>query len=302
MPDTLAKLPPLDLLRGFVAVARRMSFTQGAADLFITQSAVSRQVRQLEEWLGVSLVIRRHRAIALTEDGQRLFRVADACLQQLGEICASLRRQEEKRPVTVTASLGVTSLWLVPRLGLFQAAHPGIDVRVAANNRLLNLEQENIDLAIRYCPRSVAPPGAVHLFGETLVPVAHPRLKVSNLEGRGVLEKQVLLELDDAQRPWLQWADWLHAGKLRPRPKAILRFNQYDQVIQAAIAGQGIALGRFPLIQGLLQEGRLAIACKRSSQLEDYGYWLVRAAEQPRAEVEKFGAWILQQAELPGRA
>ncbi len=299
MSDPLSKLPPLDLVRGFVAVARRMSFTRAAEDLFLTQSAISRQVKSLEEFLGTSLVIRRHRSIDLTDDGLRLFRCADGWLQQLSELTASMRRADERRPVTITASLGVTSLWLVPRLGEFQSRYPNIDVRVAAGNKIINLEQEDIDLAIRYCSDASAPVGAVKLFGENMAPVAHPSLKIRHIESKSALEKSILLELDEPQRPWMQWADWLRAAGLdKVKPKGVLRFNQYDQVIQAALAGHGIALGRLALVQPLLRQGHLVLAGKRSSEVAGVGYWLIARPGQARAEVSEFSGWIRQEAAL----
>lgn len=303
MTDPLSKLPPLDLVRGFVAVARRMSFTRAAQDLFLTQSAISRQVRNLEEFLGTSLIIRRHRSIDLTEDGLRLFRCADGWLQQLSEVTTSMRRADERRPVTITASLGVTSLWLVPRLGEFQSAYPNIDVRVAASNKNINLEQEDIDLAIRYCSHASAPAGAIKLFGESLAPVAHPSLKIRNIESRSALEKSILLDLDEPHRPWLQWVGWLGAAGLdKVKPKGVLHFNQYDQVIQAALAGHGIALGRLALVQPLLQQGHLVLAGKRTSEVADFAYWLITRPGQARAEVSEFSGWIRQQAALTSEA
>lgn len=303
MSDTLSKLPPLDLVRGFVAVARRMSFTRAADDLFLTQSAISRQVKNLEDFLGTSLVIRRHRAIELTDDGMRLFRCADGWLQQLAELTASMRRNDQRRPVTITASLGVTSLWLVPRLGEFQSAHPSVDVRVAASNKVANLEQEDIDLAIRYCPNAAVPAGAIRLFGESLVPVAHPSLKISNIESRSALARSVLLDLDEPHRPWLQWSDWLGASQLdKVKPRGVLRFNQYDQVIHAALAGHGVALGRLALVQPLLQQGRLVVASKRTGQLDDLAYWLIVRPGPVKAEVREFADWIMQEAKLANQA
>ncbi|GGC68468.1 LysR substrate-binding domain-containing protein [Undibacterium terreum] len=303
MPDPLSKLPPLDLVRGFVAVARRMSFTHAAEDLFVTQSAISRQVKNLEEFLGTSLVIRKHRAIELTDDGMRLFRCADGWLQQLAEVTASMRRADERRPVTITASLGVTSLWLVPRLGEFQSSHPSIDVRVAASNKIVNLEQDDMDLAIRYCRNALVPPGAIRLFGETLVPVAHPSLKIKDIESTSALAKNILLDLDEPQRPWLQWSDWLSAGQLdKVKPKGVLRFNQYDQVIHAALAGHGIALGRMALVQPMLQQGRLVAVGKRTGQVDHFAYWLIMRSGQMRAEVHEFAEWIMQEARLANEA
>lgn len=148
MPSDLLQLPPLDLIRGFVAVARRLSISQAAADLCVTQSAVSKQIRALEDYLGTPLFVRKHRSLALTEEGERFFRRMDVCFQQLVDATASVRTMSERRPVTITATIGVMSLWLLPRLGQFQQQHPAIDVRVSANNNVLDLAVEGIDLAI----------------------------------------------------------------------------------------------------------------------------------------------------------
>ena len=144
MSTPLVKLPSLDFLRGFVAVGRRMSITLAAADLCLAQSAVSRQIAALEDALGVRLFTRGHRAIGFTAEGERLFRVADLALQQLQDTCALLAGATERRPVTITASIGVAGLWILPRLGRFQARHPQIDVRVAATNKVLDMRAEPV--------------------------------------------------------------------------------------------------------------------------------------------------------------
>ena len=129
--------------------------------------------------------------------------------------------------------------------------------RVAANNRVLDLDSQGADIAIRCCPAAQAPPGSHRLFGEAVVPVAHPALGVARLDAAAV-SGHVLIEYDDPRRPWLHWADRLHSMALGgARPKGVLRYNQYDQVIQAALAGQGIALGRIALIESILIEKRL---------------------------------------------
>jgi DNA-binding transcriptional LysR family regulator len=300
MSVPLVRLASLDLIRGFVAVGRRMSVTLAAEDLCLTQSAVSRQIHALEESLGVKLYTRGHRSMSFTPEGERLFRAADAAVQQLQDVFASLAGARERLPVTVTASIGVTGLWLLPRLGRFQQEHPSVDVRVAANNKVLDLKAEGVDLAIRYSPARSVPPGAMRLFGESVVPVAHPSVAVRRLEAPETLARLVLLEFDDPHRPWLQWADRLNAlGLGAVKPKAVLRFNQYDQVIQAAVAGQGIALGRVALVQPMLADGRLVqIRSGGRAAATDYAYWLVRADEQPRNEVVAVMNWILAQARL----
>jgi DNA-binding transcriptional LysR family regulator len=300
----LFRLPSLDLVRGFVAVGRRMSITQAAQDLCMTQSALSRQVHALEDTLGLKLFERGHRAIRFTAEGERLFRIADVSVQQLQDVLATLDTRQQRRPVTITLSTGVASLWLLPRLSRFQALHPDIDVRVAAHNRVLDLKAEGIDLAIRYGPPSSVPPGSPRLFGERLLPVCHPSLQVAQLDAPEGLRRNVLLEFDEPGRPWLHWGDWLNAlGLGGVKPRAILRFNQYDQVIQAAVAGQGIALGRLALVEPLLQDGRLvALSTGSPSARAEVAYWLVTAVPAARPEVLSVMAWIKAEADESMRA
>ena len=135
MSAPLVRLPSLDLVRGFVAVGRRMSITLAAQDLCLTQSAVSRQIHALEDALGIKLLVRGHRSIAFTPEGERLFRSADSAVQQLQDVVGELKGPIGRRMVTITSTMGLTGLWLMPRLGNFLQRHPEIEVRVSANSR-----------------------------------------------------------------------------------------------------------------------------------------------------------------------
>ncbi|WP_284619027.1 LysR substrate-binding domain-containing protein [Aquabacterium humicola] len=298
MDSALARLPSLDLLRGFVAVARRGSVTLAAADLFLTQSAVSRQIRGLEEHLGVPLFLRRHRAIELTPEGERLFRLADAWFVQLAEHVESLRQRHAETPVTLTSTIGAISLWLLPRLGEFQAAHPSLDVRVSAGNRAVDLEREGVDLALRYGPPERAPYGAVRCFGETIVAVASPALGLEATLEDNDFSRLTLLEYDEIAQPWLRWTDWIRPlGLGRLKPRARLGFSQYDQVIFAALAGNGVALGRAPLVAQLIADGRLVALKSRGRPLSaDYGYWLIERRGGDSASRRRFVDWLLEEA------
>lgn len=299
MSNSLVPLASLmEPLRGFVAVGRRMSITLAADDLCLTQSALSRQVQALEQRLGVALFVRTHRAIAFTPAGERLFHSANSALQQLQDACAALAPGASRRHVALSASIGVTGLWLLPRLGRFQQAHPDIDLRIAADNRIQDLGRDGLDLAIRYAPRTPAPPNATLLFGDTVAPVAHPALASAMLDNAAGLSAQTLLEFDHPGQPWLHWQPWLQAAGLgRAKPKSMLRFNQYDQVIQSALAGQGIALGRCELIASLLDEGRLVtLAAPEQRPQSGHAYWLMQADTDPDGAVARVIAWITEEA------
>lgn len=292
----LSSLPSLDALRGFVAAARRKSITLAADDLCLTQSAVSRQILSLEKQLSQTLFIRKHRILVLTEAGEHLFQFASPWMEQLSDLTENMRRGRSL-PVTFSASHGVCSLWLLPRLGRFSVRHPGIDVRIAADNRLVDLDREGIDLAMRYCAKANAPKPAMPLFSEVIVPVAEPKMAQTAFNGRNALLHHVLLELDYRGHPWLRWNDWMSMrGFGRRRTKGFMHFNHYDQVIHAALAGHGTALGRLALLQGMLSEGRLIALMNEKLLVDDYGYWLIEATEKPREEVVIFREWLLQEA------
>ena len=293
-------LPSLDLIKGFEAAARHLSFTRAAAELFVTQSAISRQVKSLEDHLGVALFQRRHRALLLTEAGQELYRVATEALQQLGETATRIRERGGSRVLTVTTTVGFASLWLIPRLADFRDRHPDIDIRIAANTRLVDLERERIELAIRYCPPKLAPPGAHRLFGEEVLPVCSPALLARMpLVLAEDLRRHVLLhyERPDGAAPWLTWTVWLEAMQVdKFKPAGALHFSQYDQVIQAAIDGHGVALGTSPLVRRLVSEGRLVVPLSRKGH-SSRAYFLVAAASAAaRPEVQAFVAWMKGQA------
>jgi len=275
-----------------------MSITRAAGDLSLTQSAVSRQIHALEGFLGVRLLVRGHRSITLTAEGERRFRSADGAIQQLQDVVGELRVTGRLRPVTISAATGFVALWLLPRLGRLHQTHPGLDVRVSANNQLVDLRNEGIDLAIRYISDGQAPSGSRRLFGEVLGPVAAPSSGLKPIRSGAALAKLTLLEFDEPRAPWLHWQTWLDStGWTGASPVRYLRFNQYDMVIQAAIAGQGVALGRLDLVRPLVEEGRLVwLAEPRQSQRAAHSYWLVRAEARQRRDVEVLADWIESEA------
>jgi LysR family transcriptional regulator, glycine cleavage system transcriptional activator len=300
MADPTSPRPSLDLLRGFEAAARHLSFTHAAHELFITQSAVSRQIKALEERLGVILFVRGARGIGMTEAGERLYRAVSAALAQVQEAVASLSNTGS-RTVTLSCTLAFCSLWLIPRLSSFQKAHPGVEVRLSASNEVVNLGRSRIDLAIRYAPAQRAPTGALRLFGEAVAPMCAPALlkdKSRPLHRIEDLRHHILLHLDEPMGPlpWLWWSTWLEAAGLpQLQPAGSMHFNHYEQVIRAALSGQGVALGRMPLLGGLVNDGSLTLLFPDSAA-SNRAYWVVTSeAARQRPEVGWFVEWLMQE-------
>lgn len=298
----LANLPSLDLIRGFEAAARNLSFTKAAEELYVTQSAVSRQVKMLEEHLGTELFERRHRALLLTETGQELYRAATSAMKLLAESASRIKDRGQNRILTVSATIGFISLWLIPRLAEFRALHPEIDIRIDANNKMHDMREGSIEVAIRYCPLEVAPEGSFKLFGEEVSPVCSPKLLTRSkpLQTAEDLRHHVLLHLDihDAKTaPWLTWTVWLEVMQVGHfKPQGALRFNQYDQVIQAAIDGQGVALGSSALLRRLLRDGRLIAPLPKASKSSRAYFVLTAPQHEHRADVTAFVNWLKEQA------
>ena len=169
-------LPPLDLLVGFESAARHLSFTKAGEELYLTQSAVSRQIKELEDQLGVPLFQRRHRALALTEAGHQFYAAAAQALSTMRTATERLRSQTGRKALSVTTTHSFASLWLIPRLAGFTRDHPGVDVRITADIKMQDLERDGLDLALRHGPASLAGPNALRLFGEKVFPVCSPKL------------------------------------------------------------------------------------------------------------------------------
>jgi DNA-binding transcriptional LysR family regulator len=292
------QVPPLELLLAFEAAARQLSFTKAGEELFITQSAVSRQIQALEASLGGKLFERRTRALLLTESGQLLYKQAQEILQELQDTTQKLRGAAAVRTVTVTTTPGFASLWLIPRLNAYLQAHKGVDVRISATYDTVELERDGVDLAIRYTSADEMK-GQRPLFEEEVIPVCSPALAADParpLREPADLRAHVLLHSDDSQYSWMEWNIWLHAHGLRDlKPAGTLQFNQYDQLVQAAVNGQGVALGRLPILRRLLKEKTLVTPFKKSV-VSSRGYYLVRSARAAgKQDVAEFEAWLLEE-------
>ena len=299
---TRNSLPSLDLLVGFEAAARHLSFTKAGEELYLTQSAVSRQIKELEDQLGVELFQRRHRALALTDAGKQFYASAAQVLTTMRAATEQLRAQAGKKSLSVTTTNSFAAMWLIPRLAGFTRTHPAVDVRISADTRVQDLDRDGLDVAIRHGPAVLAGAGAVKLFGERVFPVCSPKLlkdKSRPLHEPKDLRYHTLLQYDDpdGRHPWLHWKTWLEVERIADlRPAGTLTFSGYEQIIPAAIAGHGVALGRSPLTKDLIAAGDLVAPFKSSADPARAYYAIAAKRAALRSEVMEFIAWLKQEA------
>lgn len=257
MPD---RIPPLAALRAFAAVARHGSFTTAAATLNVSTSAVSHQIRGLEDTLGATLLTRARNGsgrTTVTAEGAALQTEVEAAFARLGAACEAVRERRKRPMLTISANGSVTSLWLAPRLAAFAAQHPSVQWQVMSmEDNEPDLVREGLDLALLRVPRGTMADGDRLLFNETVFPVCSPSLRFDG--GPEDLLRQTLLQEDQISSPEKDWGTWLKLLGCAPGVRAtIVRFYTFSAALAAAIAGAGIALGRSPLIDSELESGRL---------------------------------------------
>jgi LysR family glycine cleavage system transcriptional activator len=302
-----AKTPPvprsrqlrLDLLHTFEAAARHLSFTRAGDELALSQSAVSRQIQQLEDSVGAALFERRHRALALTEGGRILQRAVQDSLERLRDAATRVRGSAQRQPLTVTCTPGFASFWLIPRLARFTAAHPDVDVRISATLELVDLERAGVDLAVRFVP-SAQGRGPL-LFEEEVQPMCAPALLRDArrpLKTPADLERHTLLavEMHDAALT-ADWEPWLGLMGLSAVPMAhTVRFTRYAEAVAAAVAGQGVVIGRLPLLADLARQKKL-VAPFRSPAASRRGYFVTLSNHAAQhASAQAFADWLVAQA------
>jgi LysR family transcriptional regulator, glycine cleavage system transcriptional activator len=295
----------LDLLHSFEAAARHLSFTRAGAELFLSQSAISRQIQQLEESVGVPLFERRHRALALTEAGRIMQRAVQDSLERLRDAAARVRASTAREQVAVTCTPGFASFWLIPRLARFTASHPQVEVRISATLALVDLQRANIDLAVRFVP-STQGAGPL-LFEEEVQPMCAPELlrdAQRPLKTPADLARHTLLTVEMNDAPLTaDWEPWLQLMGLESVDMAqTMRFTRYSEAVAAAVAGQGVVIGRLPLLAELVRHKKL-VAPFRSPAASRRGYFVTlapHAAHNPQAQA--FAQWLMAEAsEAPPR-
>lgn len=290
-----ARLPSLNGLRAFEAAARHLSFTLAASELNVTQTAISHQIRRLEEELGIRLFIRQNRALALTPEARDYLPGVRAAFNDLRLATDRLLRKDDDKVLTVSTLASLAAKWLLPRLTDFQEQHPGIDVRITTSTSLVDFQRDNVDAAIRYGRGQWPGLRTDWLMADELFPVCSPSLLRGDkpLRQPEDLRGYPLLHTSNANSD--DWRLWLTAAGL---PADIARqpgitFDMIFMTIQAAIDGIGVAMGRTSYVQDDIAKGRLVVPFKIALPA-DAGFYLV--APEGRRETPKltaFRQWML---------
>lgn len=287
----LHRLPPLTSLRAFEVAARHLNFRLAAEELGVTQGAVAQQVRGLEADLRVKLFDRLPRSLALTDAGRAYQADVRRAFELLAEATANLRPQPRHLTISVTPTFA--SKWLIPRLADFSAAHPDIDLRISASDRLANFQSDAVDLAVRY-GRPPFGPGltADLLFDQDLIVVASPDFL--SRQGTPATAGQVvgLPLLHDAHNFWPQYLEQALGGPPTLGPRNI-RFNQTALAIDAALAGQGLALVARFFVEGDLAAGRLIQVFPASLQGSGSFYLVAPRKSRQPAALAAVRDWLL---------
>lgn len=243
MASSNKRLPPLNTIAAFEASARHMSFTRAAKELCLSQGAISRQIQILEQRLGVPLFVRRHKEIQLTRPGV-IFQ--QAITESLGTIRRAVAIIEtlDDRSVSISASVAMSSFWLMPAILTFTDEHPDIKIRVVASDELIDPSREHIDLTIRYGDVQIAGMETHKLFDEEIFPVCSPAYRDAHpVSCPEDLTRQTLIEYDDGISSFTSWDNWLKLARIRhPVLHPFLRLSNYDLVYRAMCGGKGIGL------------------------------------------------------------
>jgi LysR family transcriptional regulator, glycine cleavage system transcriptional activator len=298
----MRKLPPLGSLRAFEAAARRMSFKEAANELGVTPTAISHQIRSLEDICGQRLFRRRPRPLALTGAGERLFPVVRGGFDTFAAAIASLSPGVGRRPLRVTSPNAFASRWLVPRLPKWREGHPKIPLEIIGTDAVLDLRAGNADIAIRYARRMPPDLAAQEIFRDAFFPVCSPELLAKS--GRPIERAADLLHYPLIHFDWMNrdreaptWLRWLATARsIDPGIPDItkawdLSFREELHAIDAVAAGQGIAICSDVVVSRELEVGTLIKAHELS--LPGYGFYLVYVPDHPqRSHIEAFSAWM----------
>ncbi|MHC8404933.1 choline sulfate utilization transcriptional regulator [Pseudomonas sp. TMB3-21] len=296
MYDALGDLS-LDLLRAFEAAARQRSFTAAAVELGTTQPAISQQIKRLEDQLGARLFDRIYRGIELTEAGTILFEQVQLGLQNIDAGLNAISAQQQHEVLQVATDFAFAAYWLMPRLHRFHAAHPQVDVSLVTSERSHNMLRTDIDVAVLFGDGRFKQGESHWLFSEEVFPVCSPLLVKDRplpLPAKALLDLPLLHLRGENSSNWFDWSGVFRELGITSAPApGQLRFDNYTLLIQAAIGGQGVAIGWRHLVDNLLAQGLL---CRpvTDAVISRLGYYVVLPQRKRRGElIQTFLDWLM---------
>lgn len=289
----------MNALVAFEAAARLKNFTRAAAELQVTRVAVSRQIKALEDDLGVKLFYRQHRSVRLTPSGEQLFKSVDKGLNDIADTKRQIRVRQRQSLLNITMTTAFATFWLVPRLGRFRERHPDIELRLTISDRYLDLTEEGIDAAIRFGTGTWKGHAATHLLQEAVFPLCSPEY----LNGRTPLSRPAdllgerLLHLDGIYREDAKWPNWFRTrGLAAPDRHNCIYMDAYTNMVQAALEGQGIALCGAPLMNHFLAKGSLVRPIETPPLERDAFYFVKPKTPLKPQEIACLENWIFAEA------
>ncbi|MDW6001350.1 choline sulfate utilization transcriptional regulator [Vibrio mangrovi] len=295
-------IPNLQTLVVFEASARLLSFTAAARTLNTTQSAVSQQMKALENELGVMLFRRIYRGVELTDEGQMLLETTQSSLNEIRDVLRKIKRKKAAKRIIFATDFAFASYWLMPVLAKFRQQYPEIDIRIETSQHHIDLVDSESDIAILFGDGNYQGYHSEKLLSEEVYPVYSPKLfsKDISLSSISALTSAPLLKLNaDMGQKWMTWEGLFqahHGGW--SRPDSLMEFDNYTLVVQAAIGGQGVALGWAPLLDDFIASGVL-VARKEFTLTSDRGYYMVTSLQRDLSpEVRTFVDWIKHRDEI----
>ncbi len=294
-PSMSRRLPPLNSLKVFEAAARHLSFTRAAEELFVTQAAVSHQIKALEEFLGLKLFRRRNRSLLLTEEGQSYFTDIKDIFSSIAEATDKVLERSEKGALTIAMPPSFAIQWLVPRLADFNQQEPDIDVRIKAVDMDEGSLTDDVDVAIYYGRGSWGGLRADKLYQEYLMPLCSPTLLLGQkpLETLADLSQHTLLH-NTSRKGWKQFVKENHLTEVNVNQGPI--FSHTTMVLQAAAHGQGIALGNNVLAQPELDAGRLIAPFDEILLTPNAFYVVCHDKQADMGRIATFRDWMIAKA------
>lgn len=302
MVNLRRKLPPLTALTAFEAAARLSSFTRAAAELGVSQAAISRQIHLLEADFGFPLFQRLHRKVELTEKGKLLSVATGDAFNLIAETAAELKAGEPEDELAISTTISFAHFWLLPRIAAFSQACPDVKLRIITQDAVTSMDSGDIDLAIRY-GAGIWPDGQAELlFEDEIFPICSAdyvrnALPIATPDD---LVSHPLITSDTGDPTWTDWDEWLAAFSVKPPKKRRgLRCSFYTEAIYAAINGQGVALGWNRLVADLIRQNRLMRVTEASIRTRAAYFVVIPPRKQKKESLRSFVEWLRAASVLP---